>query len=446
MADSAKALREERGKLAHKIKEMNDAIQSEKREFSPEEDANWATLNKDYDALSIRIDRAERVEKINGESEEPEARNKPGRHDASGEQREEPEVRTAVKPTEEQRSLALQAWVLRQLDEGKDLSPEQREAARICGVNPNAREYRIDLERDYRKVRAGERRALSALNDTAGGYAVPEGFVANLEKAMLDFSGVRAVASVQRTSSGEDLNWPTANDTSNSGAILQENIAVGEADPTFGVVTFRAYNYTSKLVRVPFAFLQDSAVDMASLLGSMLGERIGRIHNSHFTTGTGAGQPKGIVTCATAGNTAASATAIAGDDLFGLMHQVDPAYRVGTNAGWMMHDSVLLAVRKLKDGNGNYLWAPGIAGGTPDRLLGYPVFINQSMASTIESAAKTVLFGLLSKYMIRDVAQVRLRRLVERYADQDQEGFVAFQRSDANLLDAGVAPIKYLVH
>jgi HK97 family phage major capsid protein len=111
-----------------------------------------------------------------------------------------------------------------------------------------------------------------------------------------------------------------------------------------------------------------------------------------------------------------------------------------------MHDQILLKIKQLKDGFGRYLWQAGLAYGTPDTLDGDPIFINQSMDSTVASTKKTVAYGALKKYKIRDVSSIRLRRLVERYADADQEAFVLFARADGNLLDAGTHPIKYMVH
>jgi HK97 family phage major capsid protein len=111
----------------------------------------------------------------------------------------------------------------------------------------------------------------------------------------------------------------------------------------------------------------------------------------------------------------------------------------------MMHDSVLLAIRQMKDGNGQYLWQPGLRLGVPDTLLGYTYVINQDMASSIASGAITVEFGDLSKYKIRQVRGVRFRRLDELYAGTDEVGFVAFIRQDGDLLDAGTAPVKHIV-
>ncbi len=168
--------------------------------------------------------------------------------------------------------------------------------------------------------------------------------------------------------------------------------------------------------------------------------RIGRGQNDYFTTGTGVGQPKGILTGLPVGLTCASATAILADEIVKLIHSVNPAYRVG--AGFMMHDNTLLNIRLLKDGNGQYIWQSGLQQGEPDKLLSYALTINMSMASTLAANNIPMIYGQLKKHKVRDAGVLRLRHLVERYADQDEEGFVGFLRSDSNTLDAGTHPIK----
>jgi HK97 family phage major capsid protein len=103
-------------------------------------------------------------------------------------------------------------------------------------------------------------------------------------------------------------------------------------------------------------------------------------------------------------------------------------------------------LRKLKDGNGRYLWQDNQQDGEPSRLHGRPITINQDMDSTIAAAKKTLLYGQLSKYKIRSVGGVRLYRLQERFRDNDEDGFIAFIREDGNLLDAGTKPVKVLLH
>jgi HK97 family phage major capsid protein len=180
----------------------------------------------------------------------------------------------------------------------------------------------------------------------------------------------------------------------------------------------------------------------------MLGERIGRIQNDHFTTGSGVSQPNGLLTAATdSAVTTVSTTLISYDEMVNLEHSVDPAYRPG--AKWMFHDGALKALKKVKalqysgDTTGLPIWLPGLAVNAPDTILGYPYVVNQSM-STPATTVKSVLFGALNKYIVRDVRDITLVRLNERYADYHQVGFLAFARSDGDLLDAGTRPVKYL--
>lgn len=189
--------------------------------------------------------------------------------------------------------------------------------------------------------------------------------------------------------------------------------------------------------------MQDSFFDMGGFLGSALGERLGRIQNRHATTGTGSSQPNGVVTASTAGVTLASSSAVTHDELLDLKHSVDPAYRM--QAEWMFADSTLKALKKLKDSQNRPLWLPGIAVREPDTLDGDRFVVNQHM-SGMEASAKSILYGDFSKYIMREVLNISLIRMVERYADYHQVGFVAIMRFDGELIDAGTNPIKHAIH
>lgn len=473
---SPKALREKRLPLGKRIEELRNTIAKENRDFTAEERKNWEDVNKEYDGLTLQIQVAERAESVRKELDSPvipagdtvpgndpydarAAEKQRRREEKLGKRQAKlatrdferrgwlanvgPDGKTKI--TEEHRALGLQAWC--RMQTGRSLKPEHIEACRVTGIKPNRRslDLRLPGARELRKIYQ-EHRALSLNINTAGGYTVPEGFVNNLEIALLAYANVRSFATVMRTASGQDLPWPTVNDTSNKGAILAENATVTQQDTTFGQMIFHAYKYTSKLVLVPVELMEDSAFDLASTLGELLGIRIGRIQADHFTTGTGAGQPAGFITAGTKGRTAASSTAISTDDLYQLKHAVDPEYRRQPGVGWVMHDKILMQIKLLKDGLGRPLWQQSIAGGVPDTIDNDPIFIDQSMDNTIASGKNTVAYGALKKYVIRDVSQIRLRRLVERYADSDQEGFVMFMRADGNLLDAGTHPLQYMQH
>jgi HK97 family phage major capsid protein len=131
---------------------------------------------------------------------------------------------------------------------------------------------------------------------------------------------------------------------------------------------------------------------------------------------------------------------VAGDDLIDLIHSVDPAYR-NQNSRFMLADSSVKAVRKLKDTTGQYLWQPGLTAGSPDTLLGYAVSINQDMP-VMAANAKSIIFGDISQaYVIRRVQGVAVKRFDERFADALQVGFLSFARYDGTVDDANAAKL-----
>lgn len=290
-----------------------------------------------------------------------------------------------------------------------------------------------------------EMRAQGTNIDTAGGYTVPEGFYNQIQSALLHYGGMRQSRSTKITTDmGNDLPIMTDNDTSNTGAIINENpTSQDEQDVTFGRVTLRAHMYTSKMVRVSLQFLQDSGVNVQQFLSDKLGIRLGRIMNTHFTTGDAVNKPSGVVTGATQGVAGATGqtTTVTADDLIALEHSVDIAYRQ-QGAEWMMRDATVKAIKQLKDGNGRPLWLPGLAVAAPDSILGYPYIVNNDVA-TMAASAKSILFGDFAKYFIRDVRGITVLRLDERYAELFQVAFLAFARADGGLVDAGTNPIKY---
>src|SRR5690606_11571433 len=155
--------------------------------------------------------------------------------------------------------------------------------------------------------------------------------------------------------------------------------------------------------QISMELLQDSAIDIEQFIGELLGERLARRVNSELTVSDGTGDPLGIVAASAAGKTATSQTAITADEIIDLMHSVDPAYRASPKARFMFNDTTLAAIRKLKQGDGSYLWTMGdIREGVPGRLLGAPYSVNQAMASPA-TGTKPIVFGDFSKYYVRKV-------------------------------------------
>ncbi len=292
--------------------------------------------------------------------------------------------------------------------------------------------------RAYRSFLRGEVRALATKPDADGGYTVPATLQAELIKAMKAFGPLNEGGPVRyiSTSGGGTISFPTTDYTGQDAPAIAENAQAGEAGLTFGQVSLGAHKITSGIFRVSNELLADSAIDVAGEVNTAIAEIMGRKLNKLFTTGSGEGEARGIVTAAQVGVTAASATAIAFDEIIRLIHSVDPAYRSSPNFGLMFSDNFLQAVRLLKDNEGRYVWTPSTVEGAPDRVAGKSFWINQAMAP-IATGNVVALAGDFSKFAVRRAGAMSVKVLTERYADYDQTAFVAFGRADSNLLAPG---------
>ncbi|MDW9376798.1 phage major capsid protein [Sinorhizobium meliloti] len=322
---------------------------------------------------------------------------------------------------------------------------ENADEARTAAFRSYLRHGLEDMPAEERKI-VREMRAQAVGTDSKGGYLVPEGFMAELVKSLKAWGPMLdpGITRVLTTTAGNSIPWPTMDDTSNEGALIGENTQVTESEVAFGTKTLEAYKYTSGVVLVSAELLQDSAIDVEGTVRSAMAERIGRIGNRHLTVGTGSSQPNGIVTAATAVTGVAAAAAITFDNLIDLFHAVDPAYRDDPSARWMFNDGTLKALRKIKDVEDRYVWQPAdVRTGAPATILEKPYSINQAVAA-IGASNKSVVFGAFNRYVVRMVREFAIRRLVERYADYDQTGFIGFTRLDGELLDA--AAVKTLQH
>lgn len=293
----------------------------------------------------------------------------------------------------------------------------------------------------------GEVRAAQTVTTSGGGYAIPQGFAGRVEEIMKYFGPMvdGGVTGELRTTSGNNIPYPTLDGTGTSGRLLAINTAVTETALTFGKVDLDAYKFSSDLITVPYELLEDEDVNLESLLDHQLGERLGRIMNTYFTTGTGSSQPNGVVTASALGKTTASATAFTRPEIIDLIHSVDIAYRMNPKSGLMMNDLIFAAIRKLALGSGDAtpLYQVSAIAGQSDKIEGMPVFINNDMSSAVTAGLKIMLCGDFSKFLVRKVNGTRMFRLTERYADSDQVGFFGFMRADSDLIASGA--IKHMI-
>lgn len=412
MKSEIQDMREQQAKIAADARKIHEQITDDTPEDRAKElEAQFDKAMSEFDALEEKIERKQRLDSL----EERLDQQDPRRPTGDGEARNQdapaaPQYRDCF-------AKALQFGV--------------------ASLNPAERSV---MDQNRQDVPA-EVRAQAAGTDSAGGYTVPEEFSGEIDKQMAAWGPMwdADIARELNTSNGRRIPWPTVNDTANTGRIKAENASVdddGTDDVVFGEAQLDAYIYDTGMVRVPIELLQDSAFDVGGLMNDLFGERLGRLANQVLTTGTGSSQPNGVITAAATGVTAAGVAAITGDELIDLQHSVDPAYRSSPKCRWMFNDTTLAAIRKLKDGDGNYLWQMGdVRIGEPATILGHPYSVNQAMAS-LATGNRTVGFGDLSRYIVRKVLGFQVMTLRERYAENFQIGMVGFKRFDGELLNA----------
>ena len=371
-------------------KALLDKAASEKRDLTSEEEASYQKMNAELN------DRAARIEALKADAER-EAKIEAATREIAGQ----------VRPT--QKAVASDADVIRSMARGE------------------TRSFTFET-RDVVK--------------TSTGSPVPTSFYdqvilqARLVGPMLDTS------TVLRTAGGENLQIPSQASWS-TGTVTGEGTAIGESDPGFNsFITLGAYKY-SFLVQLSRELIEDAGVDILAFLATQTGNSIGYAVNADLTTGNGTNKPRGIVAAAGSGVLGTTAGGLfTADNLIDLAYSLDGAARRLPGVGWMMNTASLGAVRKLKDTSGRYIFEPSLADGN-DRVLNYPVYENPAMASQA-SAAKSVIFGHLPSYYVRQAGGLRLDRSDDYAFNADLVTFRATMRVDGNLPQT--SHVKYFIN
>ena len=273
--------------------------------------------------------------------------------------------------------------------------------------------------------------ALSEGTDSEGGYLVPDEFEHTLVQALTENNIFRTLAHTIQTDSGDRI-IPLVT-SHGSASWVAEGGTYQESDEVFSQITIGAHK-VGTMIKISEELLNDSAFDLESYMVSEFGRRIGNAEEEAFISGNGTGKPLGILAAtggAQTGKTSAAADKITCDDLVDLYHSLGVPYR--KNAVWLMNDSTVQYIRKLKDGNGMYLWQPSLVAGTPDTILGLPVKVSRYMPE-IEASAKTIALGDYSYYWLADRQGRSFKRLDELFAATGQVGFRGSQRVDGKLI------------
>ena len=386
-------MREKRANLWKGMESFLDSRRDGNGVLNAEDDATYSRMEKDLNDLTNEIHRMERKEAIEAEMNKPVG---------------SPIVSKPMKaePMDEKKGRASNAY-----------------------------------KQDFGLLLRGKRLVHNVLEegvDANGGYLCPEEFERQIIIGLDEFNVMRKLCKIITTDNERKIPVAATHSVANWTA---ENAAYTESDPTFNQKNIDAYKLTD-LVKVSVELLDDSMFDLEDYIAKEFARAFGIAEETAFCVGTGSGQPTGLFTAngADVGVTAAGATAITADELISLVYALKSPYR--KNAKFLMNDATVAAIRKLKDGNGNYLWQPALTAGQPDKLMGYELYTSPYVP-TLAAGAYTVAFGDFGSYWIADRKGRTVQRLNELYSTNGQVGFVATERVDGKIiLPEGIKLIK----
>lgn len=283
----------------------------------------------------------------------------------------------------------------------------------------------------------------------AGGFTVPTTLQARVIEALVSYGGIASVCQLLQTDNGAPIAWATSNGGEEEGELIGENKAASEKDIEFGMGTLGSHTISSKIIRVSEQLLQDSGIDMETFLAGRISKRVARTRNRLIVKGTGAGetadapaQPKGLEVSVPQGAMTAKATSFTWQEVNSLIHSIDPAYRMSSKFRLAFNDKTLQVMEEMVDGNNRPLWLPGIDSDRPATMLKYQYVIDQAIAD-VGAGKKFMFAGDFNEVVLRAVRSLTLKRLVERYAEYGQVGFLAFVRFGLVLQDS--AAVRHLV-
>ena len=378
-------LREKRANLWNEAKAFLDSHRGEDGLISPEDNATFEKMETDVVSLGKEIERLERIKAMDREFDTPTAAPLVG-NPGTGDRRE-----------------------------GR-ASDEYRKAFWNAMRGRSGREVRNALQ-------VGEL--------SEGGYTVPDSFEHQLIEGLQDENIMRPLVHVITTGSGEHKIPIVA--SHGSGSWIEEEQQIPESDDAFSQISLSAHKFAT-MIRISRELLNDSAFDMAAYIAHEFVRRAGAAEEQAIIAGDGSHKPIGLLhdtLGAGVGVTTASTTAITADELIDLQHSIKSGYR--RKACWIMNDATIAAIRKLKDGQGQYIWQPGIKEGAPDMLFNQKVLMSNYMP-LVAAGNKVILYGDYSYYWLAEREGRTLERLNELFAVNDQVGFKMTERLDGRLI------------
>lgn len=405
-------LRERRAKLVADARKILDSAEAEKRELTADERASWDKMMSDVDSLKVTIDAEERQARAESDLERDDSPERRAQS-ASGLTRHPWESRSAFRNRERRSTPAYRAAFVSYLVNGQ--------SGIASGVHA---------------------RALSADVDISGGAMVPpQQFLGQLIKAVDNLVILREKASKFTLNSAASLGAP-ALDTDISDADWTTELGTGSEDSSMATgkreltphPLAKRIKVSEKLLRLSAntgSFSQDGSASVSgaeALVIDRMSYKFAVVQETAFFTGNGAGQPLGMYTASARGVstgrdvTCGTTTDFTADGLMDVKYNLKSQYIA--EAEWFFHRDGYKRVRKLKDGNGQYLWGPGLNAGEPDMLLDRPVNLSEYNPNTFTTGLYVCMFCVPKFYWIADSLSMTIQRLNELYAETAQVGFI----------------------
>lgn len=291
--------------------------------------------------------------------------------------------------------------------------------------SPEMKAFSSWLRKETKDLTPEELKVLTLSPDTAGGYLAPSEYVREIIKGIVEFSPVRELARVRPTSA-RSVQVPKRTGTFAGAWTAEIGTRTETTGLTYGLEEIPTHEMYAD-VRISLQDLEDSAFNMESEIASEISEQLGVLEGTAFISGNAVGKPEGLLT--RSGITevvSGSASAITADGLINLFYELKDVY--AKNASFLMKRTTVRDIRKLKDSYGQFLWQPGLQSDQPATLLGRPIYEAVDMP-VIATNAYPVLFGDFKRgYLIVDRIQISIQKLIEKYADVGQIGFLARKR------------------
>lgn len=393
-------IRGERFKLVKEARTLLDTAEKENRNLTAEETKTYETKMAEVDRLG---------EQLKGIEDQEERRN-----------------RTNALMADMDRPVT--EAILPEADRLEDRSEKHNDAFRRMLCSTEASEL---------AMARSEIRALQMDADTAGGYTVaPQEFVANLIEAARNRVVMRQLASVYSIPRAESMGAP-ALDNRPADPTWTAEILTGDEDSTMTFGKRELYPHPlAQRIKVSKKLVRASALNIEAIIRDQLAYKKAIVEENAFLNGAGSNEPLGVFTAGVAAGITTSRDVSTGNTITNIKadNLIECKYNLLSNywprARWIFHRDAIKMIRQLKDGDGQYLWKPGLANDRGDTILDIPVIMSEYAPHTFTTGRYVGILGDFSFYWIADALDMTIQVLTELYAETNQNGYILRSETD----------------